>query len=141
MITTRSLSHKLRRSREPELIESPPFSDTSSLPQHSIETCEASRLVEISKLEQELIESSDKLHAASKLNKQLKKDLQQQKEQGVSQTEVPDSYKTLLLEKEQLLAKRQEDNKRLQDHNDELLAQIEEMRQAQQVAKKALAPR
>ncbi|GFR80415.1 hypothetical protein ElyMa_005897800 [Elysia marginata] len=29
---------------------------------------------------------------------------------------------------------------RLQDHNDELLAQIEEMRQAQQVAKKALAP-
>ncbi|KAK3763999.1 hypothetical protein RRG08_004364 [Elysia crispata] len=97
----------------------------------------ASDQKEMNKLEKELLESADKLHSVSKQNEQLKKDLLKRREQGADQTEVPETYKAVLLEKEQLLAKRQEDNKRLQDHNDELLAQLEQMKQAQQVAKKA----
>ncbi|GFO35452.1 ninein-like protein, partial [Plakobranchus ocellatus] len=91
---------------------------------------------EINRLEKEVQDSADKLRSVSKQNEQLKRDLQEKVDQGQESADVPEAYKSALLEKEKQLARRQEDNKRLQDHNDELLAQIEEIRRAQQIPRK-----
>ncbi|XP_005092892.2 ninein [Aplysia californica] len=90
---------------------------------------------DISRLEKELLESCDQQQTLAKQNEQLKNDLHQ-KLDLVDRSTVAEDHKQELMELQQQLDRKQEETKKLKDDNDELLAQLEEVRQKHQAVQR-----